>query len=529
MYSYNKKNLSRLSFLSIVAPLLLSGLAHLWNPIGFPHGPVNDEGIYLRRAMNVVEGHGPQELSPLYYDHPYFLQLFLASVFGVVGYPDSFAFAGGDVYYIETLYLVPRVLTGILAITDTFLIYKIAASRYNSTRVALLASILFAVMPITFPIRWVLLESVQLPFLLLSILLVTRKRGNGRPVHHIKLEVSYSTIITLTSGIFLGLSIFTKIPAFIMIPFVAFLVYTNSNNNNNNSNKERWKLLGLWFIPVVAIPLIWPVYVTFSLGQFDEWWTGINLQTNRTNFNTFFDSVNYNFKVDPAFVILGIISLIFVALKKDTFILFWVIPFVIFLFAIRFVSFYHLIPIVPAFCIAASVLIMDLSDKIVKHRIKQKMTAGTLPIIAISAVAVFGFVNTIMMIAMSNNSPYFEALSFLVQYLKDVAKNDNKDGQRVSVISNPFYLWIPKYVFNLDNDYIGYYDSKMPIKNDKILAVMDQGFIDRMKNNQAGKQIQDINKYSSHTMSMIAALDGSAQQHNRREYVYIYEYKIDNR
>jgi hypothetical protein len=527
LYSYIKKDLSRLSFLFIVAPLLLSGLAHLWNPIGFPHGPVNDEGIYLRRAMNVVEGHGPQELSPLYYDHPYFLQLFLASVFGVVGYPDSFAFAGGDVHYIETLYLVPRVLTGVLAITDTFLIYKIAARRYNSTRIALLASILFAIMPITFPTRWVLLESVQLPFLLLSILLATRKRGNGRPVHHIKLKVSYSTIITLTSGIFLGLSIFTKIPAFTMIPFVAFLVYTNNNNNNN---KERWKLLGLWFIPVVAIPLIGPVYVTFSLGQFDEWWTGINLQTHRTNFNTFFDSVNYNFKIDPAFVILGIISLVFVALiKRDTFILLWVIPFAIFLNAIRFVSFYHFIPIVPALCIAEAVLIINLSDKIVKHKIKQKMIAASLPIIAISAVAVFGFANTIMMIAMSNNSPYFEALSFLVQYLKDVGKNDNEDGQRISVISNPFYQWIPKYVFNLDNDYIGYYDSKMPIKNNKILAVMDQGFIDRMKNNQAGKQIQDINKYSSHTMSMIAALDGSAQQHNRREYVYIYEYKIDNR
>jgi 4-amino-4-deoxy-L-arabinose transferase-like glycosyltransferase len=298
-------------------------------------------------------------------------------VFGVVGYPDSFAFAGGDVYNIETLYLVPRVLTGILAITGTFLIYKIAARRYNGRRIALLASVLFAVMPITFPIRWVLLESIQLPFLLLSILLATRKRGNGRPVHHIKLEVRYSTIITLTSGIFLGLSIFTKIPAFIMIPFVAFLVYTNNNNNNNN--KERWKLLGLWFIPVVAVPLIWPVYVTFSLGQFDEWWTGINLQIHRTNFNTFFDSVNYTFKIDPAFVILGIISLVFVALiKKDTFILLWVIPFVVFLYAIRFVSFYHLIPIVPALCIAASVLIMSLSDKIVKHKIKQKMTAASL-------------------------------------------------------------------------------------------------------------------------------------------------------
>jgi hypothetical protein len=170
---------------------------------------------------------------------------------------------------------------------------------------------------------------------------------------------------------------------------------------------------------------------------------------------------------------------------------------------------------------------MDLSNKIAKYKIKQKIRATSLPIITISAIAVFGFVNTIMMIAISTNSPYFEALSFLVHYLHDAGNNGKEDGQRVSVIANPFYLWIPKYVFNLDNDYIGYYDNKLPIKNNKVLAVLDQGFIDRMKNNQAGKQIQDINKYSSHTMSIIATFDSNAQQYDRREYVYVYEYKID--
>ena len=35
-----------------------------------------------------------------------------------------------------------------------------------------------------------------------------------------------------------------------MIPVVGFLIFTNSN--------KRLKVLGLWFIPVILIPLIWP-------------------------------------------------------------------------------------------------------------------------------------------------------------------------------------------------------------------------------------------------------------------------------
>ena len=59
---------------------------------------------------------------------------------------------------------------GILAVIDTFLIYKIAERRYNRN-VAFIAAILFAVMPYTWLIRYVLIEPIQLPFLLTSILL----------------------------------------------------------------------------------------------------------------------------------------------------------------------------------------------------------------------------------------------------------------------------------------------------------------------------------------------------------------------
>jgi hypothetical protein len=55
---------------------------------------------------------------------------------------------------IKMLYLVPRVLIGVLAVFDTFLVYKIAGRRYNNRTIALIASILFAVMPITWLLRY---------------------------------------------------------------------------------------------------------------------------------------------------------------------------------------------------------------------------------------------------------------------------------------------------------------------------------------------------------------------------------------
>src|ERR671930_2403280 len=147
--------------------LALSAFTHLWNPLGFPSVYV-DEGHYMRRAMQVLKGLGPQDHS-YPYDHPYFGQLFLAGVFKLIGYPASLH-PSSDINSIEMLYFVPRLLMGILAIVDTFLVYKIAGVMYNNKRIAFIASILFAVMPLSWFTRRIYLESIQLPFLLSSIL-----------------------------------------------------------------------------------------------------------------------------------------------------------------------------------------------------------------------------------------------------------------------------------------------------------------------------------------------------------------------
>lgn len=108
----------KLSRLIILIPIALSAFTHLWNPAGFPD-IFYDEGVYMRRAMNVLQGQGPQEGS--FYEHPYFGQLFLAGVLGLSGYPDSLN-PDMTAESVGMLYAIPRVLMGILAVADTFLI-----------------------------------------------------------------------------------------------------------------------------------------------------------------------------------------------------------------------------------------------------------------------------------------------------------------------------------------------------------------------------------------------------------------------
>ena len=115
---------------------------------------------------------------------------------------------------------------GLLAVVDTFLIYKIAEYRY-SRNIAFVAAILFAVMPLSLLTRGIFLDSILLPFLLSSILFAIYSKETKTIEFNRR---NTKNLFVLLSGIFLGLAIFTKLPAFLMIPVVAYLVYTYSNN-----------------------------------------------------------------------------------------------------------------------------------------------------------------------------------------------------------------------------------------------------------------------------------------------------------
>src|SRR5690242_15968241 len=103
-------------------------------------------------------------------------------------------------------------------------------------------------MPMTWLLRRILLDSILMPFLLSSILFAVyyHHHNNNTSTKYSKITSNKNKRIAtiLLSGIFLGLAIFTKIPAFTMIPLVGFLlVYTGNNNSKNKNHSHKMEKL----------------------------------------------------------------------------------------------------------------------------------------------------------------------------------------------------------------------------------------------------------------------------------------------
>ncbi|MGI0088551.1 MAG: ArnT family glycosyltransferase [Nitrosotalea sp.] len=460
----------------LLALLILSGFTHIWNAAEFPD-IFFDEGVYMRRAMHVLSGLGPQEAS--FYDHPFFGQIFLASILGLIGFPNSFH-PSASTDSISTLYLAPRVIMGILTIVDTLLIFKIAENRYGS-RVALISSLLFAVMPITWLTRRILLDSILLPFLLLSILLALRSKNS-----------KHQNLTIILSAVCLGLAIFTKIPVFTMIPLVAGIIYFN--------NEKRPKLVGLWLLPVILIPLLWPLQ-SLETGHFNLWIQGVLYQTQRFSYGL--PSISYFFfQIDPVLFILGIAGIAFCIAKKDYFILMWFIPFIIFLLAIGYNQYFYWIPVLPVFCISASVLIARALGLVKREKLNK-----TLPIAVVLGIGVFGLVSTVLLISTDMTSAEFQATSFVLQNVKD-------DDNETTILASPSYSWIFNYVFHKQNVLIDYsLILFQPMETKKVLLVADPHFLIDIGR---GAQLQEI--YND--TKTVAAFDGNVLKYDTSLYPY---------
>ena len=472
----------RRSLVFILIPLVLSAYTHLWNPTGFP-SIHTDEGHYLRKAISTEIGQGLQPQDR--YRAPYFGQIFLAGIFNIIGFPNVETL--GDKNPVEQLYLIPRVIMGILAVFDTFLLYRITEYRYGRN-VAIIASILFAVMPFTWMIRRIFLETIQLPFMLTSILLIlnlAKDRQNGQ-IQSISLQKDagqqssqllereqkqiqkqqryqseYTKLTLIISGIFLGLAIFTKIPAFTIIPLGVIMVYMVTRKKRN---------VIIWLIPVLLVPMLWPIHATLS-GDMNDWIDGVRYQISRDR--PLINTINTFFEIDPVLFILGIGGLIYSAVKKDYFLLLWTIPIFVFLQAIGYVSSFHLILLLPPFCIAGAAMIEKIGNNIANVRLK-----NMLPYIRIAVIGIFGICSITMLITLNMNSTYYQALAFVLSNLPDSNSNATSlsPANKVTLIGNPQYFWIPEFVFNKTFDAKNFY-SKTPFKTDKYMMIIDSGFV----------------------------------------------------
>jgi len=438
--------------------LILAGFTHLWNPIGFPV-PNEDESIYLGRAVNFLNTLEVRDNS-IGYDHPYFGQIFLAAFLGITGYQDFFSSPGHLNY--EMIFLIPRIFMGILAIADTFLIFKIAELLYNR-KVGFVAAILFAVTPTTWLTRWILLDSLQLPLILLSILFAV---FSFRGTREGSKNNSKNILLVLLSGTFLGLSIFTKIPAIMIVPLVGYLIFTNS--------KWNFKILGLWFIPVILIPLLWPAY-SISVGEFNSWLNGIIKQAHRAP-NPLYFSITEFLMRDPLLLIVGTIGIILAVVKKDLFILLAVIPFLIFMYFVNYVVLHHLMWVVVILCISASRLFVDIVIFVKRYKPLLLLSLG-----GISLFFVFAFTSTIELVTRNETSQFFGAAALVDQYLEaELITNNNNSpdsNKNIKVLGNTFFIWIQQYVFHNDN-YVSFFQipKKLEFENQNVISIIDSRF-----------------------------------------------------
>lgn len=462
--------------LLIISILIVSAFVHLWNVAGFPD-IFFDEGVYMRRAMHVLNGLGPQEGS--FYDHPFFGQIFLAGMLGFIGYPSSLH-SSGDTNSIAILYTIPRIIMGLLAVADTFLIYKIAGKRYGQ-KVALVSAVLFSVMPISWIFRRILLDSISLPFLLLSIWTALHSKNS-----------KHVTWLVLLSGTCLGLAVFTKIPVFTTIPLVGGIVFF--------SNTKRFKLLALWIVPIILIPSLWPAQ-SIEVGHFNYWVHDVfYFQTHRVG-GFDLNSISGAFaNIDPVLFILGTAGIGFAAIRRDYLILGWFAPFVVFLYLIGYNQYFYWIPVIPVMCIAAGVLIVKLFEKIPKRKISKYGM-----IVFVLGICAFGMMGLVQLITTDMTSAEYSATSFVV---------NQPIGNDTTILASPTYTWIFSDVFHKNNVPPDYAQILFePVNTTKVVLVADPHY---MLDFNRGRQIADM--YNS--TQLVTAFDDGISRYFTDHYPY---------
>ena len=524
----------------LVLVLAASSVVHIWNPVGYPTIHV-DEGTYMRRAMHILEGLGLKE--KLWgYDHPFFGPLFLAATLSIFGYPNitSPDLANKDSF--RSLYLVPRLVMGLLAVVDTYLVYKIGEIRYGR-KVAVLAAVLFALMPITWILRRIYLESILLPFLLSSILFAIKTSKSGLGIQGVlgfgcsgeRSNILQSECFRiLISGVFLGLAIFTKVPMIIMIPLVAYLEY--------KSNRSI-AFLGLWLIPVILIPLIWPMYAILA-GDLEEWISGISWQLSRVN-NSFLDSLYSIFLIDPALAIISALGIAFAAYKRDFLILLWVLPItVLFGTVLNYVNWFHWVPIQPALCIASANFVYNIlfTSKIRKNF---RRIIG----VFVVAMVIFGVIGTGSLITLDLSAFQFESFAFTGSFLTNGTKNpirvsdstkqyeQDLNGVNMTarftvtnstIISSPIYSWVFKYVFDYGGRAHDSYLENKVVDSNQVILIVDRYFRDYLITEYQSFQKGNTNARSNFVQLVqidegartLASFEGVTSKYNRFNYPY---------
>jgi 4-amino-4-deoxy-L-arabinose transferase-like glycosyltransferase len=230
-------------WLLIAAILLAAALLHGINMFHFPYYE-DDEGTYMSQAWAIVkEG----QLAPYtyWYDHAPAGWIQIA-LWGILT---------GGFHTFGPILESGRILMLLMQLGSTFMVYRIGKSVSQSTLVAILAALMFALSPygIYFH-RRVLLDNITTFWMLLSILLLVSR--------------SLSLKRVWLSALALGISILSKELTIFLVPALAYLVYIRADQSH------RWFATIGW---ITLVSSIISLYVLMAVLKGELFPTGVLL------------------------------------------------------------------------------------------------------------------------------------------------------------------------------------------------------------------------------------------------------------
>jgi hypothetical protein len=262
---------------------------------------------------------------------------------------------------------------------------------------------------------------------------------------------------------------------------------------------------------------MWPAHA-ISAGHMEFWLDDVIWQATERPESSLDNSLRDLLRIDPVLIVLGSVSLIYAALRKDSFILLWTIPFIIFFYFVGRVTYNYWVPLLPVFCIAGSLFIIEICRKITGGT--RKLIGRVLPFVVISSIAIFGLIINVMLITADLTSAQIQAAAYVQYQLNNEKAMGNKNiltTSNVTVISGPNYSWIFKYVFKEDNILDNFRD-RSPIDTDKFIMMTDLPYKTFLRRDNSDRS-ERLEALFDNTVS-IAKFEGNASEYDFDKYPY---------
>ena len=139
----------------------------------------------------------------------------------------------------------------------------------------------------------------------------------------------------------------------------------------------------------------------------------------------------------------------------------------VFLCLIDYVAYFHLNPLLPLLCIAASIIIVELPRRMtIAKNLRQKVL---LPLGIGVTIAVSQLITTIPLVTMDENSLYLKTVAILNSVIPDNTQISSDSRNKITVLGAPKYFWTAQSVFDKDKNVFNALSSTNSVRTDKVV------------------------------------------------------------